>query len=443
MRGAPGRIYAGPGMNLEMRLPPLRPPAVLDAGLAVLLAVLSVLDGWQLLFPDPQTQQKVGYQLGSREALHWHGIVWLAAVAAEVAVLPLRRRYPVSVLMATVVFAAVHAPLLPVTPAPADLAVALAIYTVATALPRVTSAALVSGALLAVVSLEMTLPSGGHGGKGGFLWTGTATATIVPALVLAAAWFAGDSTRSRRVYLADAVRRARDAERDRDQRAELAAAAERERITSELHDVIAHALSVIVIQAQGAAAALRGDQAGMTGEALDAIVSTGRDALAETRRVLGLIRGPADPELAPLPGLADLPRLVAAVREAGTPVRLNVTGQPRLLPEGLELSAYRIVQEALTNTMRHAGPGVTAEVTVTHSASCLVIEVSDHGSADCPRTIHPGSGRGLAGMRARAAMLNGELTAGPAPGGGFLVRASLPVPELAGERVMSEERDTA
>ena len=154
-----------------------------------------------------------------------------------------------------------------------------------------TSAALVSGALLAVVSLEMTLPSGGHGGKGGFLWTGTATATIVPALVLAAAWFAGDSTRSRRVYLADAVRRARDAERDRDQRAELAAAAERERITSELHDVIAHALSVIVIQAQGAAAALRGDQAGMTGEALDAIVSTGRDALAETRRVLGLIRG--------------------------------------------------------------------------------------------------------------------------------------------------------
>ena len=155
--------------------------------------------------------------------------------------LPLRRRYPVSVLMATVVFAAVHAPLLPVTPAPPTWRSPWPSTRSRQHCRAMTSAALVSGALLAVVSLEMTLPSGGHGAKGGFLSTGTATATIVPALVLAAAWFAGDSTRSRRVYLADAVRRARDAERDRDQRAELAAAAERERITSELHDVIARA----------------------------------------------------------------------------------------------------------------------------------------------------------------------------------------------------------
>ena len=418
-----------------------RGPVVLDAGLALLLAALSLLASWRLLFPDMGVVGKIGYPVyGSPRVLHWYAVGWLAVVTVELSVLPLRRRLPVPVLLITLVMAIVHSQLLPLTPAPADVAVAVAVYTVAAALPRRTSAALVAAcaaAGIAIDTLVRHVSYGPSGPKGGLFWPVKLSSLIVPVLVLAAAWIAGDSARTRRAYLAEVERRAHDAERDRDQRAELAAAAERERITRELHDVVAHALSVMVVQAQGAGSALRRRRTAQADEALDAIVATGRGALAETRRVLGAIRisgSSCDPELAPQPSLDDLPRLADSFRQAGTPVELRVTGRVRPLPQGIELSAYRIVQEALTNTMRHAGPGAAASVCVDFSDSGLLLDISDNGHPERTRgssEADPDSdraGHGLAGMRARVAMLGGTLSAGTDPGGGFRVRARLPVP---------------
>ena len=192
----------------------------------------------------------------------------------------------------------------------------------------------------------------------------------------------------------------------------------------------------MVIQAQGAGSALRRRRTGETGEALQAIVTTGRGALVETRRLLGVVRRPADaePELAPQPGLGDLPALAARVRQAGTPVQLRLTGTVRPLPDGIELSAYRIIQEALTNTMKHGAPGAAADVRVHYADHELTVEIIDE-NLDPERAVVPPpatsgdgpAGHGLTGMRARVAMLDGDLVAGPRDRG-FGVRAQLPLP---------------
>lgn len=351
------------------------------------------------------------------------------------------------VLAVTAVLAAVHSALLPLTPVPADIAVAVAAYSVAVSLPRLRSASVVIAVVMIVAAVNPLAFSGPAGATSIVFWPVKSTEWIVPLLVLGTAWIAGDSTRTRRAYLAEVEQRALDAERDRDRRAELAVAAERERVTGELHDVIAHALSVMVVQAQGAGAALRRQRLGQADEALDAIVATGRGALAETRRVLGAIRVPVTPsglpgfsglpgdlELAPQPRLDDLPALAESVRKAGTPVELRVVGPARPLPPGIELSAYRIVQEALTNAMRHAGPGAAVDVQVGYGDGDLVLDISDNGHLQRPRGSRraeqplAGRGHGIAGMRARVAMLGGDLSAGPGPAGGFRVRAQLPLP---------------
>jgi signal transduction histidine kinase len=191
-----------------------------------------------------------------------------------------------------------------------------------------------------------------------------------------------------------------------------------------------------VIQAQGAGTTLRQHRPAETGEALDTIVSAGRGALAETRRLLGVVRQApgTEPELAPLPQLAGLTELVAGVRRAGTPVELHVEGAARPLEAVVELSAYRIIQEALTNTIKHAGPAATATVRVSYGDSELRVEVTDDGPGPAGiREEVTARGHGLAGMRTRAESLGGELTAGPASGtagagpAGFRVRASLPL----------------
>jgi len=459
----PRRAYAGFKMRNRLSLL-LRQPATLDVGLAVLLAGLSVLAVWRLIDPAGLDTTKLSYQYGSAQQLQWRALGWLAVVGVELGVLPLRRRLPVAVLAVTLAMAAAHSLLLPDTPTPADLAVALAVYTVASARSRPVSAGAVIAGLLLAFGLDALLlhviNSGVYGEKTlAAIWPVKPANLAVPALVLAAAWLAGDSARTRRAYVAEVERRAADAERDLGRQAELAAAAERERITRELHDVIAHALSVMVIQAQGAGSALRRRRAAETNEALDAIVTTGRGALAEVRRLLGVVRRPAgaEPELAPQPGLGDLPALAARVRRAGTPVQLRVTGMVRPLAGGIELSAYRIIQEALTNTMKHADPGATAVVGVHYASTELTVEITDDGdrripgdrpdrpeNLDTERTVvsrgpdavqalggdAPG-GHGLAGMKARVAMLGGELIAGPRNGAGFRVRARLPVAEGA------------
>jgi signal transduction histidine kinase len=212
--------------------------------------------------------------------------------------------------------------------------------------------------------------------------------------------------------------RAERLEREREENVRRAAAEEQARIARELHDVLAHNVSVMVVQAAAADDVFE-SQPDRAREALRAIERTGRAALTELRRLLGAVR---TTELAPQPGLAGLDVLVEGVRAAGLSVTLQVEGELDDLPAGLDLSAYRIVQEALTNTMKHAGASV-AEVRVRRTPDGVELEVVDDGAGP----VGNGHGRGLIGMRERASLVGGEVEAGPQPGGGFRVKATLPL----------------
>jgi signal transduction histidine kinase len=214
-------------------------------------------------------------------------------------------------------------------------------------------------------------------------------------------------------------RRASLAERERDVAAREAVVEERARIARELHDVIAHHVSMIVLQA----GAERRSAEGETAEVLETIERSGRDALTETRRLLGMLREDTPDPLSPQPCLADLPTLVRQVREAGLPVDLRVDGEERPLSVGLELSAYRIVQEALTNALKHAGDA-SACVRVHYGTDELELEVEDDGPG-APSA--GGAGHGLVGMSERVALYGGRLEATKQCGGGFLVKALLPI----------------
>lgn len=244
-----------------------------------------------------------------------------------------------------------------------------------------------------------------------------------------------------RAYTAQLEQRATDLTRSREAELREVVADERARIARELHDVVAHHVSVMTVQAAAANRQLDLDPE-RSREAIAAVESTGRVALAEMRRIVGVMRGPGDtgsidgpatrPELAPQPGLAQLPTLIAQVGEAGLPVMLRVEGEPRSISAGLDLAAYRIVQEALTNTLRHGGP-TTAEVVIRYATRELVVQVSDRGrglAAGLDRT-DGGSGRplghGLLGMRERVGVYGGTLYVGPRAGGGFEVVARVPI----------------
>ncbi|HMJ36212.1 MAG TPA: histidine kinase [Baekduia sp.] len=236
-------------------------------------------------------------------------------------------------------------------------------------------------------------------------------------LVALSPWLAGRTARARAL-------RSALLGRERDQRARMAAGEERQRIARELHDTVAHGVVVMVVQAQGARRILEQDP-DRAREALRAIEETGHTALAELRRSLGLLREDhSRAELKPQPRLHDLGSLVAEMRQAGLSVQLHVQGVERELAEGLDRSAYRIVQEALTNTMQHAGL-VPTRVTVSYGAEDLRLEIADEGPA-----VRDGArpGHGLAGMRERARLYGGELEAHPADGRGFVVRARIPLP---------------
>jgi signal transduction histidine kinase len=254
-----------------------------------------------------------------------------------------------------------------------------------------------------------------------------------PALL---AWVLGDSMRYRRAYYASLEDRAARLEAERDAQAQIAAAAERARIARELHDVIAHNVSVMVVQADGASYTLDTDPA-RAREALAAISATGRQALAEMRRLLGVLRREVDGASsvrAPQPGMGELSELLDQARGAGLPVSFTVEGDPQPLPGGVALAAYRIVQESLTNTRKHAGPVTSASVLLRYSPDAVVLAISDDGLGDLGGTVPPGApGHGLTGMRERVALYGGSVTAGPRPGGGFEVVATLPLtPARAG-----------
>ncbi len=228
--------------------------------------------------------------------------------------------------------------------------------------------------------------------------------------------------RSRRT--AQLEERAATLEREREDAERAAVEEERRRIARELHDVIAHSITLMTVQA-GAARLLLGHDPARAREPVLSVEETGRHALAELRRLLGVIRADdGEVALAPQPGLARLDELVGQARLAGLPVELVVAGEPRALPPGIDLTAYRIVQEALTNTRRHAGPA-HAHVSVRYGSEALDLEVTDDGRT--ATTVGDGAGHGLVGMRERVALYDGTLAAGPRPEGGYAVRVRLPV----------------
>lgn len=205
-----------------------------------------------------------------------------------------------------------------------------------------------------------------------------------------------------------------------------AVARERARIARELHDVVAHAISVTVVQARGGRAMLGRDEDAVR-RALDAIEQTNTAALSDMRRLLAVLRdtdGPEQGRAAPQPSLANLDGLVAQVRAAGLPVDVEVVGEAAAVPPGVDLSAYRIVQEALTNVIKHAGAGARAQVHVSYSPEDLRVSVTDDGTARAADA--DGGGHGLVGIRERVAVVGGRVEAGPAPAGGFVVSALLP-----------------
>ena len=257
---------------------------------------------------------------------------------------------------------------------------------------------------------------------------GQDSGNIIPSVVwLVAAWAVGRVVRSWRHKNAALEAANRELEEQRELQAQAAVAVERGRIARELHDVVAHNVSMIVVQAGAAARVLHGEQPDVR-NALEVIAASGRETVDEMRTLLGVLRSDDGPAaLKPQPGLADLEQLVSGVREAGLPVTLRIEGAPRPLPPTLDLSAFRIVQEALTNTLRHAGPA-RAEVTVRYEDGLVTLEIADTGHGpDCGPITGRGTGHGLVGMRERAAMLGGELEAARADSGGFTVRARLPV----------------
>ena len=418
----------------------LRRPLARDAGLVLLLVALGLSLGVRtfLLGPDAaKLIQSAGLAAWNQSVLRW----WLIALPGLGAVL-LRRRWPFPAFLAAAAAATAHV-LEPshLAELPTRLAAMITLYTLASVtISRRAGLAALGGSLVCIyfadVALAVRTGTVGAGAVAASPWqsdilVGALSAAIEPALFLGIAWAAGDSTRSRRLHLAALEQRAADLERERDQRSALAVAAERARINRELHDVVAHGITVMVVQAQGAAAALD-HHPDRSSVALANVIDTGRASLAEMRRLLGLAGGglDGDPRLAPQPGVGALPALIDQVRGAGTPVELHVEGEPLPLPAAVDLSVYRIVQEALTNVRRHAGDSAHATVRLTFQSSEVEIEVADDGGGRAEsRGVTPpaADGNGLRGIGERVGALGGSLDTGPRAGGGFGVHAHLPL----------------
>jgi signal transduction histidine kinase len=360
----------------------------------------------------------------------WQRIPWIVLFIVVLAGAVLyRRSRPVGAFVVGIAAGAVQVATIRM-PNAADLALMILLYTLAACRPRRVSlyglaACLVGG----LVACEQW---------GVFIKTRPSTAVVGVGALLAPpllAWLLGDGVRWRRGYYLALEERAARLERERDALAQVAAAAERARIAREMHDVVAHHVSVMVVQADGGRYAL--DAApDKTRDALTAISQTGRQALAEMRRLLGVLRGTdamaaADTVLGPMPGIGDLEPLIEQTRAAGIPVTFSSSGiPPRSLDGGADLAAYRIVQEALTNVRKHGGPRAAATVAMRYGDDGLTIRVADDGRGAAASYQGPanqsGQGHGLAGMRERVALYGGTVTAGPLPGGGFEVIATVP-----------------
>jgi signal transduction histidine kinase len=274
--------------------------------------------------------------------------------------------------------------------------------------------AIAGWAALQIVSVVLTLHDPQTQSASDYFWS---------LITFSIAWIIGFAL-GERLRETDVARRlAEQAELEREEQARLAVTEERARIARELHDVVGHSVSVMTVQAAAVRRLLEPDQ-DREREALLVVEQTGREALAEMRRMVGVLRRPEEaPALAPQPSLEHLDKLVAHTRETGLPVELRVEGMPAQLPAALDTTAYRIVQEALTNAVKHANAS-RAEVVVRYRNGTVELIVSDDGDGDGDGG---GSGHGLVGMRERVSVYGGELEAGPQAGGGFRLRATLPV----------------
>jgi signal transduction histidine kinase len=341
-------------------------------------------------------------------------------------VIALRRRLPEKMLLLAVAVGVAQLAL-DVSVVPADFALLVITYTVASNGTRWASRLALTAGLCAAPLSQLRWPDGNTSGAGH-------VAIVVFQMVpFALAWVLGDSLRTRRAYFAQLEERAARLEKEREAQAKVAVAAERARIARELHDVVAHNVSVMVVQADGAAYVLDSapDQAK---KALETISGTGRQALAEMRRLLGVLRTgehQESGEYVPQPDVEQLDDLVEQCRSSGLPVDFKIEGTPRPLPSGVELTAYRIVQEALTNTRKHGGPNTGASVRLVYFDDGLGLLVEDDGKG-APHELYEeggadGRGHGLIGMRERVGMVGGTLDAGPRPGGGFRISALLPL----------------
>ncbi|HZV72140.1 MAG TPA: histidine kinase [Conexibacter sp.] len=322
-----------------------------------------------------------------------------------------RRRAPSAVFV--VIALAAFGQWLVARPTWADLALLVALYTVAATEPR--GRALAAGATL---ELGVVLAVARWSGRDPLAGTVFLTGMVIAAGAL------GRSMQIRRAYLRSLEERAARLEHERDQQGQIAAAAERARIAREMHDIVAHNLSVMTALADGAAYAVRSDPE-QASRAMDLSAQTGRQALADMRRLLGVLREDNDAERTPQPGTEDVPELLAQVRAAGLPVTLAVEGAHDALPPAAQLTLFRLIQEALTNSLKHAGPGATAAIALRYDADVVELDVSDTGRGAV--SPNPG-GQGLSGMRERAAVYAGVVEAGPRPEGGWRVRARLNVP---------------
>jgi signal transduction histidine kinase len=308
---------------------------------------------------------------------------------------------------------------------PLDLVPAIALATLATHSPRrvAWTAGVISALAVAVARISVSDVSWfGQEVAGQIAWIGMATA-------------AGDSLRSRRAYIAAIEERARRAEQTREEEAERRVMEERLRIARELHDVLAHHIALINVQAQVAAHVLD-DEPRQAREALGHIRLAGRAALDELRTTVGLLRRPGSIEelpTEPAPGLDRLPELITSFTAAGLKVDCHLEGTPRALPSPVELTAFRVVQEALTNVSKHAGEAAT-RVRITYGQRDLTVDVTDDGSGTTGAPDSAGgaaSGHGLVGMRERALSVGGTFSVGPSPDRGFRVHAVLPAPETS------------
>ena len=340
------------------------------------------------------------------------GPLW-PVLALVVVPLLARRRWP-GVVLAGVAVGSLVTSVQSTDPYVQVIAVGLASYTVGERTADRTRSAAVVGA----VTLLLTA---------GFLAMDAdpLPALVLPVVVVGPTWLVGDVQRSRRLDAARRQEALERAARDREERLRVAAAEERRHVARELHDVIAHGVSVMIIQAGAARHVLRTspDEAEAS---LMAVEATGRQAMSELRRFLGALNDDEEPAgLAPQPGIGALDELVARVREAGLPAELEVDGTPRAVPPSLDVTVYRIVQEALTNALRYARRAATV-VRLSYEPDQLRVEVLDDGPAT-EATDAGGTGRGLVGMRERASLVGGRLEAGPRLGGGYAVRAWLPL----------------